>query len=336
MLILLAAVCAFVLTVLFGRIAIPMLRALKAGQSIREIGPKWHMNKQGIPTMGGLMFIIGIGVTIVILGWRRMMAGSFEHLYVYLFALVFGAIGYIDDYQKVKHHQNTGLTAPQKFLLQLAAAVAFLCLMRYEGMLSPNLYIPFFNTHLVLNWGVYLVFAAFVIVGTVNAVNITDGIDGLSSSVTLPVAAFFTWEGCMPVLAALPAYYGQLSIFSAALLGGLLGFLLYNHYPAKVFMGDTGSLFLGGAVAALAFAYDMPLILILVGFVYICETLSDIIQVAYFKLTHGKRIFKMAPLHHHFEMCGWSEKKVVAVFTTVSLLFCLLAVVAVSGRFLAA
>ena len=165
--------------------------------------------------------------------------------------------------------------------------------------------------------------------GTVNAVNITDGIDGLSSSVTLPVAAFFTWEGCMPVLAALPAYYGQLSIFSAALLGGLLGFLLYNHYPAKVFMGDTGSLFLGGAVAALAFAYDMPLILILVGFVYICETLSDIIQVAYFKLTHGKRIFKMAPLHHHFEMCGWSEKKVVAVFTAVSLLFCLLAVVAV-------
>ena len=326
----------FVITAIAGKLLIPALVKLKAGQSIKEIGPTWHMTKQGTPTMGGLMFIIGIGLTIVVLGWKNMMAGSFVHLYVYLFALVFGVIGYIDDYQKVKHHQNTGLTAPQKFLLQLAAAVAFLCLMRYEGMLSPNLYIPFFNTHLVLNWGVYLVFAAFVIVGTVNAVNITDGIDGLSSSVTLPVAAFFTWEGCMPVLAALPAYYGQLSIFSAALLGGLLGFLLYNHYPAKVFMGDTGSLFLGGAVAALAFAYDMPLILILVGFVYICETLSDIIQVAYFKLTHGKRIFKMAPLHHHFEMCGWSEKKVVAVFTAVSLLFCLLAVVAVSGRFLAA
>ena len=222
----------------------------------------------------------------------------------------------------------------------MAAAVAFLCLMRYEGMLSPNLYIPFWNTHLVLPWPVYLIFAAFVIVGTVNAVNITDGIDGLSSSVTLPVAAFFAWEGCgyMPqylVLAALPVYYGQLSLFSAALFGGLVGFLLYNHYPAKVFMGDTGSLFLGGAVAALAFAYDMPLVLILVGFVYICETLSDIIQVSYFKLTHGKRVFKMAPLHHHFEMCGWSEKKVVAVFATVSLLFCLLAVVAVQGRFLA-
>ena len=334
--IILAAIVSFVVTAVVGKLLIPALVRLKAGQSIKEIGPKWHMSKQGTPTMGGLMFIIGIGVAIVTCGWNGMLAGNFQHLYVYLFALVFGGIGYIDDYQKVKHHQNTGLTAPQKFLLQLAAAVAFLCLMRYEGMLSPNLYIPFFNTHLVLNWGVYLVFAAFVIVGTVNAVNITDGIDGLSSSVTLPVAAFFTWEGCMPVLAALPAYYGQLSIFSAALLGGLLGFLLYNHYPAKVFMGDTGSLFLGGAVAALAFAYYMPLILILVGFVYICETLSDIIQVAYFKLTHGKRIFKMAPLHHHFEMCGWSEKKVVAVFTAVSLLFCLLAVVAVSGRFLAA
>ena len=334
--IILAAIVSFVVTAVVGKLLIPALVRLKAGQSIKEIGPKWHMSKQGTPTMGGLMFIIGIGVAIVICGWNGMLAGNFQHLYVYLFALVFGGIGYIDDYQKVKHHQNTGLTAPQKFLLQLAAAVAFLCLMRYEGMLSPNLYIPFFNTHIVLSWGVYLVFAAFVIVGTVNAVNITDGIDGLSSSVTLPVAAFFTWEGCMPVLAALPAYYGQLSIFSAALLGGLLGFLLYNHYPAKVFMGDTGSLFLGGAVAALAFAYDMPLILILVGFVYICETLSDIIQVAYFKLTHGKRIFKMAPLHHHFEMCGWSEKKVVAVFTAVSLLFCLLAVGAVSGRFLAA
>ena len=189
----------------------------------------------------------------------------------------------------MKHHHNTGLTAPQKFLLQLAAAIAFLCLMRYEGMLSPNLYIPFFNTHLVLPWVVYMIFAAFVIIGTVNAVNITDGIDGLSSSVTVPVAVFFA------VLGGMWQGFGQLGVFAGALVGGLLGFLCYNHYPAKVFMGDTGSLFLGGAVAALAFAYDMPLILLLVGFVYLCETLSDIIQVTYFKLTHGKRIFKMAP-----------------------------------------
>ena len=178
-----------------------------------------------------------------------------------------------------------------------------------------------------MNWVVYMIFAAFVIVGTVNAVNITDGLDGLSSSVTLPVALFFA------VMGAVWGGFTQLGVFAGAMFGGLLGFLYYNHYPAKVFMGDTGSLFLGGAVAALAFAYDMPLILLLVGFVYLCETLSDIIQVAYFKATHGKRIFKMAPLHHHFEMCGWNEKKIVAVFTVVSALMCLLAYWGVADRF---
>lgn len=325
--IVLTCVACFVLTVLAGKLLIPELIKLKAGQSIKEIGPTWHMTKQGTPTMGGLMFIIGIGVTVVALGWQGMTEGDFTHIYVYLFALVFGIIGYIDDYQKVKHHQNTGLTAIQKFLLQLAAAVAFLCLLRYEGHLSPNLYIPFFNTYVVVNWVVYMILAAFIIVGTVNAVNITDGLDGLSSSVTVPVGAFFA------VLGAVWIGYAQLGIFGGALVGGLLGFLVYNHYPAKVFMGDTGSLFLGGAVAALAFAYDMPLVLIPVGVVYICETMSDILQVGYFKLTHGKRIFKMAPLHHHFEMCGWKETKIVAVFTAVSLLFCVLAYVGVMNRF---
>lgn len=325
--IILAGVVSLVITLAAGKLLIPALIRLKAGQSIKEVGPTWHKGKQGTPTMGGLMFIIGIGIAILILGWKGMLEGNFTHLYVYVFALVFGVIGYIDDYQKVKHHQNTGLTAPQKFLLQLAAAVAFLCLMRYEGMLSPNLYIPFFNTHLVLPWVVYMIFAAFVIIGTVNAVNITDGVDGLSSSVTVPVAVFFA------VLGGLWQDFGQLGVFAGALVGGLLGFLFYNHYPAKVFMGDTGSLFLGGAVAALAFAYDMPLILLLVGFVYLCETLSDIIQVTYFKLTHGKRIFKMAPLHHHFEMCGWKETKVVAVFAAVSTIFCVLAYLGVMDRF---
>ena len=327
MYIILAGVISLIVTLIAGKLLIPALVKLKAGQSIKEIGPTWHMNKQGTPTMGGLMFIIGIGVAILAAGWPEMLEGRFTHLYVYAFALVFGVIGYIDDYQKVKHHQNTGLTAPQKFILQLAAAVAFLCLMRYEGMLSPNLYIPFFNTHIVMNWVVYMIFAAFVIVGTVNAVNITDGLDGLSSSVTLPVALFFA------VMGAVWGGFTQLGVFAGAMFGGLLGFLYYNHYPAKVFMGDTGSLFLGGAIAALAFAYDMPLILLLVGFVYLCETLSDIIQVAYFKATHGKRIFKMAPLHHHFEMCGWNEKKIVAVFTAVSALMCLLAYWGVADRF---
>ena len=325
--ILLAALVSLVISAVAGKMLIPVLVKMKAGQSIKEIGPTWHMTKQGTPTMGGLMFIIGIGAAILLLGWPDMLAGDYTHLYVYCFALVFGAIGYLDDYQKIKHKQNTGLTGIQKFLLQLAAAVAFLCLMRFEGLLSPNLYIPFFQTHLVLGWEVYLVFAAFVIVGTVNAVNITDGLDGLSSSVTIPVALFFA------VLGGYWGRYEQLGIFGGAMVGGLIGFLIYNHYPAKVFMGDTGSLFLGGAVAALAFAYDMPLILILVGIVYICETMSDILQVGYFKLTHGKRIFKMAPLHHHFEMCGWNEKKIVAVFTTVSAVFCIIAFLAVMDRY---
>ena len=205
--------------------------------------------------------------------------------------------------------------------------MAFLCLMRYEGMLTPNLYVPFANTYVILPWIVYMIFAAFVIVGTVNAVNITDGIDGLAGSVTVPVALFFA------VVGSWWGYENDLGVFAAAMVGGLIGFLVYNFHPAKVFMGDTGSLFLGGAVAGLAFAYDMPLVLLLVGIVYICETLSDIIQVAYFKATHGKRIFKMAPLHHHFELCGWSEVKLVTIFTLVSAVFCMLALWGVIGRY---
>ena len=261
----------------------------------------------------------------LVLGWPGMLAGDLSHIYVFLFALVFGVIGFLDDYEKVKKHQNLGLTAMQKFLLQLAAAILFLMLMRYEGRLSPSLYVPFFNTSIPLSWPLYMVFAAFVMVGCVNAVNITDGLDGLSTSVSIPVALFFvsaaTWWG-----------YRQLGVFAAALLGGLLAFLLFNAHPAKVFMGDTGSLFLGGAVAGMAFAFDMPLILLLVGIIYIVETLSDIIQIFYFKLTHGKRIFKMAPIHHHFEMCGWSEIKIVTVFTAVSTLFCALALFGVMNR----
>jgi len=324
--IVLVAAVSFILTVLLGRILIPVLRALHAGQSIKEIGPTWHMSKQGTPTMGGLMFIAAIPVTLIAFSWRSIAAGDRGGLYVFLFALVFGAIGFIDDYMKVVHHENTGLTAGWKFLLQLSAAILMTVLLRYEGYLSPNLYIPFTRTSIPLPWPLYMVFAAFVMVGTVNAVNITDGVDGLSSSVTLPVALFF---------AAVTAHWMQdeLCVLSAALLGGLLGFLVYNHYPAQVFMGDTGSLFLGGMVCGLAFATDMPLILILVGIVYIAETLSDIIQVTYFKATHGKRIFKMAPLHHHFELCGWKEKKVVSVFAAVSALGCLIALAGVWGRY---
>ena len=324
---LIAAAVSFVLTLLIGRFLIPELRKLKAGQEIREDGPTWHKSKAGTPTMGGIMFILGAGVTVFILGWSFMLEGVFWHLYVYLFALIFGLIGFVDDYRKVRQHQNEGLTARQKFILQLAAAVVFLVLMRYEGLLTNDLYIPFLNMSFTINWIVYLIFAAFVIVGCVNAVNLTDGIDGLAASVTFVVMAFFTVAG------VLWSTYGIQALFPAAMAGGLAAFFVYNHHPAKVFMGDTGSLFLGGAVCGMAFALDMPLILVLVGIIYIVETMSDIIQVLYFKATHGKRIFRMAPLHHHLEMGGWKETKVVFVFAGISLVFCILAFFGVIGRY---
>ena len=305
---LLAVAISFVLTLLIGKFLIPELRKLKAGQEIRADGPTWHMSKAGTPTMGGIMFIIGTGVAVFAAGWGQMLSGDFVHLYVYLFALCFGLIGFVDDYRKVRQHQNEGLTARQKFILQLAAAVVFLVLMRYEGLLTNHLYIPFVNTTVQVNWILYLIFAAFVIVGCVNAVNLTDGIDGLACSVTFVVAAFF-------VSVAALWKYTTLGVFSSALLGGLAAFFVYNHHPAKTFMGDTG------------------LILIPVGIIYIAETMSDIIQVTYFKATHGKRFFKMAPLHHHLELSGWSEAKLVAVFSTVTFLFCVLAYIGVQGRF---
>ncbi len=316
---------AFAASALIGRFLIPWLRALKAGQSIKEIGPVWHMAKQGTPTMGGIMFIAGIFIAILVTGWKDFSQGRFGALFVFLFALVFGVIGFLDDFMKVKYHKNEGLTASQKFLLQLAAAIVFTVLLRYTGYLTPDLYIPFFNVSFQLPWAVYMVFAAFVIVATVNAVNLTDGVDGLATGVTLPVALFY-------LVVSLMWKVTDLSIFAAALVGGLCAFLIYNFHPAKVFMGDTGSLFLGGTVCGLAFALDIPLIIVLVGIIYLLETLSDIIQVTYFKLTHGKRIFRMAPLHHHFEMGGWSEEKLFTVFTLVTVVCCVLAYFGVMGK----
>ena len=249
----LSFIVAFGVTAIAGQILIPVLRRLKAGQSIREDGPTWHMSKQGTPTMGGLMFILGIAVAVVAAGWQDFQHGLHNHIVVFLFALVFGAIGFIDDFQKLRHHANEGLTAPQKFLLQLAAAIVFTLLLRKDGYLSPDLYIPFFNIEIVgIPWVIYMIFAAFVMVGTVNAVNLTDGIDGLATGVTIPVMIFYV---------AVSAWYGKsdLVTVSAAMAGGLSAFLIYNFHPAKVFMGDTGSLFLGGAVCGMAFALDLPL-----------------------------------------------------------------------------
>jgi len=322
----LSFIVAFGAAAIAGLVLVPMLRRLKAGQMIREDGPTWHMSKQGTPSMGGLMFILAIGIAILVAGGEQLVLGSSAHLVVFLFALVFGIIGFIDDFQKLRHKANEGLTASQKFLLQLAAAVVFTIWLRKIGYLTPNLYIPFLNVELALPWVLYMVFAAFVMVGTVNAVNLTDGVDGLATGVTIPVALFYM---------AVSSWYGRddVAILAAALAGGLFAFLIYNFHPAKVFMGDTGSLFLGGMVCGLAFALNLPLAIPIIGLVYVAEVVSDIIQVVYFKKTGGKRFFRMAPLHHHLELGGWSEVKLFCVFSGLTAVLCLLAFAGVMNRF---
>ena len=310
-----------VLSGVLGRLLLPVLRALKAGQSIRELGPTWHNNKAGTPMMGGLMFIFAAIICLLIL---IPTMTDYTVFYALIPALCFGFIGFLDDFTKIKFKRNLGLTSIQKAALQLIVSVLYLYLLYKEGSLSCNLYIPFVNVSLQIHPMVYIFFAMFVMVGCVNAVNLTDGVDGLCSSVTIPVMLFFA-------AAAVAMGKFDLALLPAALVGALIAYLFYNWHPAKVFMGDTGSLFLGGAVCALAFALDLPLILILVGFVYICETVSVILQVGYFKMTHGKRLFKMSPIHHHFEMCGWKEEKVVLVFAGVCVVMCVLAWFGISG-----
>ena len=319
--ILITALVSLVLTGIIGYILLPILRALKAGQSIREIGPTWHNKKAGTPMMGGLMFVFS---TIICLLCNIPFVTDHSVYLVLALSLCFGAVGFVDDYCKLKKKQNEGLTSSQKFMLQLAVSALFLYVMYRNGSMSTVLYVPFADVSFQLHPIVYIVFAMFVMVGADNAVNLTDGVDGLCGSVTIPVMVFFA-------AAAVAAGKYDLALLPAALAGGLIAYLFYNWHPAKVFMGDTGSLFLGGVVCAMAFALDMPLVLILVGFIYIVETLSVILQVGYFKLTHGKRLFKMSPIHHHFEMCGWKEVKIVLVFTAVSALMCLLAWFGISG-----
>ena len=304
-----------------GHFLLPVLHALKAGASIREIGPTWHNNKTGTPIMGGLMFIFA-SILCLLLNLTAMT--DYSVFFVLALGLCHGFIGFLDDFAKIRHHRNLGLTSLQKAMLQMAVSALFLYAMYKAGAMDTHLYIPFWNRSFELHPIVYIFFAMFVMVGCVNSVNLTDGVDGLSSSVTLPVMVFFTAASV-----ALGEY--DLALLPASLIGGLIAYLTYNWHPAKVFMGDTGSLFLGGVVCAMAFALEMPLILILVGFVYICETMSDILQISYFKLTHGKRLFKMAPIHHHFEMCGWKEEKIVLSFAGVSAIMCILAWFGISG-----
>ena len=319
--ILITAVVGCALSWALGHFLLPVLHALKAGASIREIGPTWHNNKTGTPIMGGLMFIFA-SILCLLLNLTAMT--DYSVFFVLALGLCHGFIGFLDDFAKIRHHRNLGLTSLQKAMLQMAVSALFLYAMYKAGAMDTHLYIPFWDKSFDLHPILYIFFAMFVMVGCVNSVNLTDGVDGLSSSVTLPVMVFFTAASV-----ALGKY--DLALLPASLIGGLIAYLTYNWHPAKVFMGDTGSLFLGGVVCAMAFALEMPLILILVGFVYICETMSDILQISYFKMTHGKRLFKMAPIHHHFEMCGWKEERIVLSFAGVSAIMCVLAWFGISG-----
>ena len=305
----------FAISLILGPIIIPFLRKLKMGQTERVEGVQSHLKKAGTPTRGGIIFLLAAVITSV------FYVKDYPSVIPVLFlTLGFGIIGFLDDYLKVVLRRSDGLLAWQKFLLQIVVTGIFAYYLVNYTSVDLAMRIPFWTDHyLDLGWlAIPVMF--FVVIGTVNGVNFTDGLDGLASSVTLIVAVFFTVvsigikSGIEPV--------------TCAVVGGLMGFLLFNVYPAKVFMGDTGSLALGGFVAGAAYMLQMPLFILLVGLIYLVEVLSVMIQVSYFKATHGKRIFKMAPIHHHFELCGWSETRIVAVFSVITAVMCLIALLA--------
>lgn len=336
--VLITTIISFLITWFIGKKIIPYLHNLKYGQTILEIGPSWHKNKQGTPTIGGIMFIIGIYASLIICmplyylfvvkGNMRLQEPPFMMLKIIaglLMALAYGAVGFLDDYIKVVKKRNMGLTAVQKLILQFLIVGSYLLSLYfaetvYEGTNATCTLIPFIGR---IDLGIfYWPLAALLIVGMVNAVNLTDGIDGLSASVTFFVAIFFMLiSGLLSMI--------NLSMATGALIGGCFGFLIFNIHPAKVFMGDTGSLFLGGFICAIAFTLDMPILLPIIGIIYVVEMFSVILQVGYFKLTNGKRLFKMSPLHHHFEMSGWSEIKLCIVFSVVTIIFGILAAISV-------
>lgn len=332
-----AGILSFLVALILGKWLIPWLHKLKFGQTILEDGPTWHQKKQGTPTMGGILFIAGFVVSIIaaviaVCAFKEplvidgstnvtlpeLLSTPYEMVRFWGgigLALGCGLIGFLDDYIKVVKKRNLGLTAIQKILLQLTLSTAYAVLLYIYG--KGIFYIPFIGE---VNWGIwYIPFTVFVIVAMTNATNLTDGVDGLCG-LTGFVAAL--------TLLLLSGLSGHLSmgIPAVALAGGLAGFLMWNFYPAQVFMGDTGSLFIGGALTALAFGIEQPFLLVPIGILYIAENLSVILQVSYFKITHGKRLFKMSPLHHHFELCKWSETKIVTVFTLVTLVGCIGAV----------
>ncbi len=305
-----APAMAFVIAAAVAPFAIPFFHKLKFGQEIRDEGPSWHQKKSGTPTMGGAIFIIAIIVSAII-----FLHNDFKAMMMLYLSVSFGVIGFIDDYIKVVKKRNLGLTEIQKLFLQIVASVIFVWLLGRAGLMPTKIVLPYINYTLEMGiW--YYPLAVLIIISAVNAVNLTDGLDGLASSVTIIVLLCFM---------AIFKKIGNVSEteFAGISAAALTGFLWFNKHPAKIFMGDTGSLFLGGVLAALAVSGGLAVVLIIAGGIYVIETLSVIIQVTSFKLT-GKRVFKMSPLHHHFEMCDWSENKIVAVFSAVTAILCIL------------
>ena len=321
------ALLVFIFTVLILKKLIPVLKSKKMGQPILEIGPRWHKSKEGTPTMGGLGFIIPSvvvgGAASAYIAVCDGIKSALPLIMTLALGLAGGLIGTVDDRAKLRKKQNEGLTAPQKFILQFVASALYLVGMTLVCGMDTEIYIPFVGASVDFGFFYYII-AILLLTGVINSVNLTDGIDGLCSSVTLVVGVFFTVAAYLNGMAEPDS---ALSVLGAVLIGSCAGFLVYNFYPARVFMGDTGSLFLGGLVVGGAFMIHNPLIVIVCGIIYIIETASVILQVGYFKLTHGKRLFKMSPIHHHFEQCGWSEVKIVVVASVVTAAACALALI---------
>lgn len=305
----------FLMTALLLRRMIPWLKKF-AGQKILEIGPRWHMSKEGTPSMGGLAFLISMTVSVAVFGVILFATDEtavlLPLLYSFLYALTNGLVGIIDDRAKMKHKRNDGLTPLQKLVLQTVLALAYVALMKMSGNLTTVLTIPFTSVSFDLGYAYYF-FATVLLVFFVNCANLTDGIDGLASSVAGVIAMFFAFASFLLVRDT------ALLLLASTMLGGVLGFLVYNWHPARVFMGDTGSLFLGALASSMCFMLGNPLIILLVGIIYLIEGVSVMLQVGFYKLTK-KRLFKMAPIHHHFEKCGWGEVKIVCVFSLITVL----------------
>ncbi len=312
-----AIVLSLVVTLILERRFIPYLMRIKMGQVILDIGPRWHKSKEGTPTMGGIFFIVPVGIISLAFGvYSGIESGDWSVLVTVVMMTLFGVIGFADDYTKFVKKQNKGLTAGQKLIFQFAVGAAYLAVMRVSGYIDTAVELPFVDGAVELGIFYYIINLVFIVF-TVNSVNLTDGIDGLAGSVTLVIAVFFS---------ALAFLHGSISLIAmlGAAVGGLIGFLCYNINPARIFMGDTGSLYLGGFVVGVAYIFNCPLLIFLAGLWYIIESVSVIIQVFSFKVFH-RRVFKMTPIHHHFELLGWSEHRIVRSFSIFTALMCVIA-----------